>query len=321
MRKVLTIGRYFKSIYKERVRKVPISLIGFTCPNIDGSVAKGGCIYCKNESFSPNLVRYNDLKNAPLSMNFKIQENPLLSKQLAQIKEQFYDYANKYQEKYKVRKFLIYFQSYTNTYAPLNTLKALYEKALSFEGVVGLSIGTRTDCIQKELLDYLEQLAKNKEIWLEFGVQSVFDETLKRTNRGHLSGGIKELFEEVRKRGIKVCAHLIYGLPKENEEMMLHSLKSVLEWGIDGIKIHPLYVVKDTALEKMHQRGHYTPISLEAYAKLIAKSLKIIPPEVVVQRVSAGICDETLIAPKWCLDKNVQMRYLRDCLREVKIQY
>ena len=129
------------------------------------------------------------------------------------------------------------------------------------------------------------------------------------------------MFEKTREKGIKVCAHLIYGLPDETEEMMLHSLDSVLEWGINGIKIHPLYVVNGTRLAKLYKDGQYEPISIETFSNLIVKSLQKIPPDVVVQRISAGAHDETLLAPKWCFDKNIQMRYIRDRLKEVGIEY
>lgn len=320
MRLVLSVGRYFKKRFGTRVRKIPISLQGFTCPNIDGSLAKGGCIYCDNESFSPSLIKID--KGAPVKMSFSLSSNPLLSKQLSQLEEQFYWHSEFHQRKFGISKYMVYFQSYTNTYAPFDTLKALYDKALSFPNVVGLSIGTRIDCVQDALLSLLgEYVKKGKEIWLEYGIQSVYDKTLEITNRAHTIAAAKEMFEKTRKAGVKVCAHLIYGLPGESPQMMLHSLDSVLEWGINGIKIHPLYVVKGTRLAKLYESGEYEPISMECFSELIVKSLQKIPPDVVVQRISAGAHDDTLLAPQWCFDKNIQMRYIRDRLREVGIEY
>lgn len=217
---------------------------------------------------------------------------------------------------------MVYFQSYTNTYAPFETLKTLYDKALTFPNVVGLSIGTRIDCVQDNVLDLLgEYVKKGKEIWLEYGIQSVYDQTLEITNRAHSIAQAKEMFEKTRQRGIKVCAHLIYGLPNETPEMMMHSLDSVLEWGIDGIKIHPLYVMSGTRLARLYKDGEYEPISMECFSDLIVKSLQKIPPNVVVQRISAGAHEDALLAPKWCFDKNIQMRYIRDKLKEVGIEY
>ena len=320
VRELLTIGRYFKARFGQRVRKIPISLQGFTCPNIDGSVARGGCIYCRNESFSPSLIKLDPKIHT--KMNFTLKQNPILDLQLRQLEEQFYWHADFHKRKFEVQKYMIYFQSYSNTYAPFDTLKAIYDKALKLPDVVGMSIGTRVDCMEERTLDLLSSYVKEgKEIWLEYGVQSVFDSTLELTNRGHDSSNMESLFKQTRQRGIKVCAHLIYGLPQETPEMMLHSLKTCVSWGIDGIKIHPLYVLERTALAKMYKQGSYEPISLESYGKLVLKSLEILPPEVVIQRISSGAHDESLIAPKWCFDKNIQMRYLRDELRAAGIKY
>lgn len=319
MKKILTIGRYFKLRYKQRVRKVPISLQGFTCPNIDGSVAKGGCTYCKNETFSPSLL---SLEKSNVNMNFKLTFNPILDKQVETLKSQFYTYSALHNDKFGTDKYIIYFQSFSNTYAPYDTLKTLYCEALKLPNVVGLSIGTRTDCIEDRILELLGNYVKDgKDIWLEYGVQSIFDSTLRLINRGHGIDGVKELVQKTRSYGIKVCIHLIYGLPKETNDMMLASLKEVLSWGIDGIKIHPLYIVKDTAMEKMYNAKKYEPISLENYTNLIVESLKLMPHNVVVQRISAGAHDDSLIAPKWCFDKNIQMRYIRDKLLENGIFY
>ncbi|STP10567.1 radical SAM domain-containing protein [Helicobacter cinaedi] len=320
MRVVLSVGRYFKKRFGGRVRKIPISLQGFTCPNIDGSLAKGGCIYCDNESFSPSLIKLD--KISQVKMNFSLTTNPLLEKQLHQLEEQFYWHSEFHQRKFGVGKYMVYFQSYTNTYAPFDTLKALYDKALSFPNVVGLSIGTRIDCVEDRLLELLGEYVKNgKEIWLEYGIQSVYDKTLELTNRAHSIAGAKEMFEKTRAKGVKVCAHLIYGLPEETPEMMLRSLDCVLEWGINGIKIHPLYVVNGTRLAKLYKEGRYEPITMECFSDLIVESLQRIPADVVVQRISAGAHDDTLLAPKWCFDKNIQMRYLRDKLKAVGIEY
>ena len=149
----------------------------------------------------------------------------------------------------------------------------------------------------------------------------MYDKTLEITNRAHSIALAKEMFAKTRAKGVKVCAHLIYGLPGETPDMMLHSLDSVLEWGIDSIKIHPLYVVSGTRLAQLYKNGEYEPISIETFSDLIVKSLQRIPPNIVVQRISAGAHDDTLLAPMWCFDKNIQMRYIRDRLRAVGIEY
>ena len=326
MKQILTIGRYFRARFGTRVRKIPISLQGFTCPNIDGTKAKGGCIYCKNESFSPSLQTLKeivqDLPKNTIFMNFSLDNNPLLDSQIKTLKAQFDKHATYHKDKYKITKYIIYFQSFSNTYAPYATLERLYSEALNLPNVVGLSIGTRIDCIEDSVLEFLaKQVQNGKDIWLEYGIQSTFNQTLRLINRAHGVEGAKELIQKTRALGIKVCVHLIFGLPKESEEMMIQSLKEVLSWGIDGIKIHPLYIVKDTPLEQMFKAGKYAPISLEAYTNLIVESLKLIPENVVVQRVSAGVHDDSLIAPEWCFDKNIQMNFIREKLLENGIKY
>ncbi|MCE3039032.1 TIGR01212 family radical SAM protein [Helicobacter anatolicus] len=320
MRELLTLGRYFKKRFGQRVRKIPISLQGFTCPNIDGTVARGGCIYCRNESFSPSLKKLDS--SIHQKINFSTTNNPLLSLQKKQLQEQFQWHADFNKDKFDVQKYMLYFQSYSNTYAPLDTLKAIYDLGMRLPNVVGMSIGTRVDCIKDGLLELLQSYVQSgKEIWLEYGIQSVYDKTLELTNRGHSTKGIPELFEKTRKHNIKICAHLIYGLPYEDEEMMLNSLKTTLSWGIDGIKIHPLYVLKDTQLAKMYKNQEYTPITLESYGNLIIKSLEIIPEDIVIHRISSGAHDDLLLEPKWCFDKNIQMRYLREKLLQIGIKY
>ena len=170
MKEILTAGRYYRQKYGCNVYKTPISIMGFTCPNIDGTVAKGGCTFCENESFSPNLSTKTPKK---FYLNPTSVENPHLENQLLQLEAQFKQTKKRLAKKFGAKKFIVYFQSFSNTYAPIETLKALYEKALSFDDVVGLSIGTRTDCITDEILDYLAELNRDKEIWVEYGIQSV----------------------------------------------------------------------------------------------------------------------------------------------------
>lgn len=318
---LLTLGRYFKQKFGVRVRKIPITLLGFTCPNIDGTLAKGGCIYCDNESFSPSFVKVANLK-APIFMNLKLESNPILNKQLEQLESQFHWHADFHKDKFGIAKYMVYFQSYSNTYAPFDTLKALYSKALGLANVVGLSIGTRIDCIEDRLLDFLGEQVKNGfEIWIEYGIQSTNEETLKAINRAHGIKGAKELFIKTREKGIKVCAHLMYGLPNETNEMMLDSLKNTLEFGVDGLKLHPLYVIKGTKLAKMFNSGAYIPIDLDTYVELVVDSIKMIPKDVVLHRISSGAHLDSLIAPKWCFDKNIQMRLLREKLKEIGVDY
>lgn len=317
MREILTAGRYFRRKFGESVYKIPISISGFTCPNIDGTVARGGCVFCENESFSPNL-EHNKPKRFSLSPT---SENPYLAFQLVQLEAQYQKTKKVLAKKFGAQKFLIYFQSFTNTYAPLETLKALYSKALSFEGVVGLSIGTRTDSISEEVLAYLAELSKEYEIWVEYGVQSSSDETLKRINRGHTSANIAQYIDLTHKYGLKMCAHVIFGLPGETPEMALQSVQFAIDHGVHSFKFHPLYVVKRTALANDFHKGLFNPISEALYIQTLIQALKLLPETTMIQRVSAGIEDDTLLAPAWCYTKHNQMMNIRKMLKQEGLIY
>ncbi len=318
-RQIYTFGSYLQERFGTKVFKVPVSISGFTCPNIDGTVARGGCTFCENDSFSPSLDKVQPLKG--FHLNLESTENPFLAKQLEQLEKQFGVLSRRLQREYGAMKFLVYFQSFTNTYAPFETLKALYDRALSFENVVGLSIGTRSDSITDETLAYLAELAKTKEIWIEYGIQSVYDETLERINRGHDSANVEQRIKKSKAAGLKVCGHLIFGLPGENQAMMLETARKAYEWGIDSVKYHPLYVVKRTALANEYSRGEFTPISEEEYIDTLVKAIKMKPVDVSVQRITAGIDDESLIAPHWCRDRNAQVRHINAALKQTGLKY
>lgn len=316
---IFTFGQYLYRKFGVKVSKVPVSISGFTCPNIDGTVAKGGCTFCENDSFSPSLDRARPLKG--FFLNLQSSDNPYLEQQLQQLEWQFNALSKKLHDENGAEKFLVYFQSFTNTYAPHETLKALYEKALSFENVVGLSIGTRSDSISDETFKYLAELSKKTEIWVEFGIQSIYDETLERINRGHDSANVKNAIRKAKEHGLNVCGHLIFGLPGETKEMMLETAKEAYALGIDSVKYHPLYVVKRTALANEYARGEFEPISEELYLEVLSEALQLKPANVSVQRISAGIDDETLIAPLWCKNKSGQLKAINDALKKVGLKY
>lgn len=317
MKNILTIGRYFKNKFGEKVYKVPISISGFTCPNIDGTVAKGGCTFCENDSFSPNLQE----KRTKFKLNPRINENPYLDNQLKQLEMQFNATKQRLQNKFGTKKFIVYFQSFTNTYAPFATLKALYEKALSFDDVIGLSIGTRTDCVSDEILDYLYELSKDKEIWIEYGIQSFFQTTLDKVNRGDSVENMHYWINRTKEKGLNVCGHLIYGLPDETQEMMLESFRKTVDLKVDSIKFHPLYVVKNTLLTNEFKKGRFTPISEELYIDTVVKSIKELPENISIQRITAGIADSSLLSPDWCKDKHTQMKNIRIALEKEGYNY
>ncbi len=319
MKQIYTFGSYLKNKFNAKVYKVGINISGFTCPNIDGTVAKGGCTFCENDSFSASTGEVQELKG--FHLNLESKQNPFLEKQLQQLQIQFDAISTRQKKEYGAEKFLVYFQSFTNTYAPFDTLKALYEKALSFENVVGLSIGTRSDSITKETLEYLAKLNKDKEIWIEFGIQSIYDETLQKINRGHDSANVKKWILKSKEVGLNVCGHLIFGLPGESKEMMLETSKEAYKWGIDSVKYHPLYVVKRTALANEYTKGNFTPISEEDYLDVLTESLSMKPENISVQRVTAGINDDSLLAPQWCRDKNLQIKHINKALKPHGLKY
>lgn len=316
---IFTFGQYLHHKFGVKISKVPVSISGFTCPNIDGTVAKGGCTFCENDSFSPSLDHARELKG--FFLNLHSSANPHLDKQLQQLEWQFNALSKRLRDENGSEMFMVYFQSFTNTYAPFETLKALYEKALSFDNVVGLSIGTRSDSISEEAFEYLSELSKKTEIWIEFGIQSIYDETLERINRGHDSANVKEAILKAKSYGLNVCGHLIFGLPGESKEMMMGTVKEAYALGIDSVKYHPLYVVKRTALANEYARGEFDPISEDLYCEVLREALLLKPKHVSVQRISAGIDDETLIAPVWCKDKNAQLRAINSALKAVGLKY
>jgi len=318
-KQIYTFGSYLQNRFGERVYKVPVSISGFTCPNIDGTVARGGCTFCENDSFSPSIDKVQPLKG--FHLNLDSTENPYLDKQLKQLEIQFDALSKRLKRDYGATKFLVYFQSFTNTYAPFETLKALYDRALTYNNVIGLSIGTRSDSVTDETLAYLAELSKTEEIWIEFGIQSIYDETLERINRGHDSANVKTWIAKSKAHGLNVCGHLIFGLPGESKAMMLQTAKEAYSWGIDSVKYHPLYVVKRTALANEYARGEFTPISEEDYIDVLVQAIQMKPETVNVQRMTAGINDDSLISPQWCRDKNSQIRHINASLKQVGLKY
>lgn len=276
---ILTFGQYMLQQHGERVHKIALD-VGMTCPNRDGSKGMGGCTFCNNASFSPNG-----------------RTPPTIAEQIGRGKRAI-------AKRTRARKFIAYFQAYTNTYADVVELQALYEEALAEPDMVGLAIGTRPDCVPSEVLDLLvDYQRRGLVVWLELGLQSAFDETLKRVNRGH---GLKEYEETVvaaRKRGIPVCTHLIIGLPGETEQHYHASLDTVLALGTDGLKLHPLHVVKHTMLASQWRRGEYQPMEVHDYIRVAADLIERTPPDIVFHRVTGTASKDILLAPTWCSQK------------------
>lgn len=275
-----TLGSHLKRKWGERVHKVSINA-AFTCPNRDGSKGVGGCTFCNNASFSPT-----DRKIVtPVPEQVLAGQKVIIKRTGA-------------------KKYLAYFQSYTNTYAEINYLRELYESALNSPNVIGLSVGTRPDCVPDAVLDLLQSYQQQgHEVWLELGLQSSFDESLKRVNRGHGFAEYVDAVQRARKRGLQVCTHLIAGMPGEKPEDTLVSLEKVLALGTDGLKVHPLHVVKGTQLAREWKRGEYQPMSQEEYVALMAEIIRRTPKSIIFHRFTGTASEELLLAPAWCSKK------------------
>jgi radical SAM protein (TIGR01212 family) len=276
---VHTFGQYLLLRHGERIHKIALDA-GFTCPNRDGSKGIGGCTFCNNVSFSPNG-----------------RTPPSTAEQISKGKRAIF-------RRTRARKFLAYFQAYTNTYADVLALAAMYDEALREPDIVGLSIGTRPDCVSDAVLDLLQGYQQQGLIvWLELGLQSAFDDTLRRVNRGHGLAEYRDTLLAARARGIPVCAHLIVGLPGETEAHCHTTLDTVLALGVDGLKIHPLHVVKGTALANEWRRGEYHPLAVEEYIRIAANLIERTPQEIVYHRVTGTASEDILLAPAWCVSK------------------
>ncbi len=218
--------------------------------------------------------------------------------------------------RYKAKKFLAYFQAFSNTYAPCSHLKKIYDEALQQDKIVGLSLGTRPDCVDESVLNLLQEYARDYLVWIEYGLQSVHDETLLKINRGHNFKTFAKAVEATKNRGIKICAHVILGLPGESRDHMLKTAKILSKMGIDGIKIHLLYVIKGTKLETLYNSGKYKCLDLEEYATIVCDFLEIIPPGIVIQRLTGDPHPDELVAPAWSLNRNTTFKLIKEILEK-----
>lgn len=263
-----------------RVQKVSLDA-GFTCPNVDGTVAKGGCTFCDNRSFSPS-------RRLPRADIF------------GQIDQSIARMRKRYKN---CRHFLAYFQPATNTYAPVEKLRPLYEQALSHPQVVGLAIGTRSDCVPDEVLDLLEELAQNTYLSVEYGMQTIHDRSLDWMNRGHHHDSFLDAVERSRGRGFEICAHAILGLPGESHADMMATARELARVNIDAVKIHNLYCVKNTALADQVAAGEVELMERDDYVAAVVDFLELLPPSMVVERISGDAPPDYFVGPDWCLDK------------------
>jgi radical SAM protein (TIGR01212 family) len=276
---VHSFGSAMRKKYGEKVHKIAINA-ALSCPNRDGTKGIGGCTFCNNASFNPNARR-----------------PPSVREQIASGKRVI-------ERRLGARKYIAYFQAYTNTYADIERLRVLYDEALLDEQVIGLSIGTRPDCVPEEVLVLLaEYQQRGLEVWLELGLQSAFDHTLDRVNRGHHFEDYVDAVRRARRYALPICTHLILGLPGESREQGLTTLKRVLNEGTQGIKFHPLHVVKGTQLANEWRRGEYVAMRFNDYVDQVCDLVMHTPAEVIIHRLTATATPRLLVAPVWCAHK------------------
>lgn len=274
-----TFNEHLRQVFGEKVFKVPLDA-GFTCPNRDGTLGYQGCIYCSERG----------------SGDFAGDISLPVTAQFDQVKERM-------AKKWPRAKYLAYFQAYTNTYAPVAYLRSVYEEALSQEGVVGLSIATRPDCLPEDVLEYLEDLNRRTYLWVELGLQTIHEKTLRWMRRGHDYQAFLDGLERLRARNIRVCAHIILGLPGENREDILATAAALAGLPLQGVKLHLLHVLRGTALAQEFKQTPFPLLSQTEYVQLVADILELLPPEMVIHRLTGDGPPEDLLAPLWSRKK------------------
>ena len=276
-----TYDYYLRRRFGKKVAKIPLD-IGLSCPNIDGRCGVGGCIYCSGRG----------------SGDFA--ESPTLS-----VGEQYARTREKLSSKWSTASCIAYFQAHTNTYAPLEFLKKNFEEALSLEGVVGLNIATRADCLEADVCEYLSELAERTVLTVELGLQSSSDATAERINRGHTYAQFLDGYRRLRESSgkIEICVHIIFGLPGESREDMLRTVRDVAALKPDQVKIHLLHVLRGTVMGDIYERGEYTSLTKEEYVSLVADAIELLPTDTVVARLTGDGMADDLLAPDWSRKK------------------
>ncbi|MBQ2225012.1 MAG: TIGR01212 family radical SAM protein [Prevotella sp.] len=287
---------WIRSKFDFRVQKISIDA-GMTCPNRDGKISRGGCIYCDNRTFNPSYCHKHD-----------------------SITEQLNAGKTFFERKYPEMKYLAYFQAFTNTYAPLDKLKSYYEEALAVDDVVGLVIGTRPDCVSEELLNYLAELSKRTFVLVEYGIESANDDTLKRINRGHDFACCRKAVEETHKRGILVGGHIILGLPGEDAAESIRQAEIISSLPLDILKIHQMQIIRNTRLAEIYEKTPFHVYSVEEYIQLIARYIQHLRPSLVLERFVSQSPASMLIAPKWGLKNYEFTNLLHNYLKENDIK-
>lgn len=281
-----TLSQHYRETFGCKVYKLSIDA-GFTCPNRDGTVGTGGCSFCSGEG-----------------------SGDFAEKRCANVAEQLEKAKARVAFKNKNGKYIAYFQSFTNTYGPVNELERLYRQAMEPECIVGLAIGTRPDCLPEETVALLEKLNKIKPITVELGLQTIHDATAESFRRGYKTEVYFDAVRRLKAAGIEVVTHIILGLPEETPEMMEETTKAVISAGTDGVKFHLLHVLRGTDLEKDYREGKFQCLSMEEYAAILKRCLSHVPQSVTVHRITGDGAKKDLIAPMWSADKKAVLAYL-----------
>ena len=282
-----------RNVFDSKVFKVMLDA-GFTCPNRDGSIAKGGCTFCSARGSGDFAGRRRD-----------------------DLVTQFNAIRDRQHQKWPDAKYIGYFQAYTNTYAPVETLREYFEVIVDQPGVVGLSIATRPDCLPDDVIDYLAELNERTYLWVEMGLQTVHETTSTLINRAHDTACYLDAVRRLRERNIRICTHIIYGLPGETHEMMLETGRQVAKMDVQGIKIHLLHLMKKTPMVKQYEAGLLKFLEMDEYIKLIVDTLEILPPEMTVHRLTGDAPRDLLIGPMWSMNKWVVLNSID---RELKVR-
>ncbi|MBE6977340.1 MAG: TIGR01212 family radical SAM protein [Ruminococcaceae bacterium] len=284
-----TLSQHYRERFGCKVYKLAIDG-GFTCPNRDGTLGYGGCIFCSGSGSGDFAQRGNSV-----------------AEQLQQAKARV-------AFKNKGGKYIAYFQAFTNTYGPIEKLEALYTQAMAPDDIVGLAIGTRPDCLPQETVELLARLHKTKPISVELGLQTIHEDTARYIRRGYETSVYFDAVKRLKAAGVEVVTHIILGLPGETPEMMVQTTRAAIAAGTDGIKFQLLHVLHGTDLAKDYAAGNFQCLTLEAYAAILKQCLQAVPPQVVVHRITGDGAKKDLIAPLWSADKKTVLRYLQEYL-------
>ncbi|MBR7159775.1 MAG: TIGR01212 family radical SAM protein [Clostridia bacterium] len=286
-----TLNTHYLDKFGSKVYKLSIDL-GFSCPNRDGTISTGGCIFCSSRGGGEFAERGESILSQLERAKFRVEA------------------------KSKSGKYIAYLQAFSNTYAPISTLREVYYEAISPDYIVGLSIATRPDCLSDDVVDLISEINLIKPVSVELGLQTVHEETATLINRGYPLTTYLDAVRRLKDKGIEVVTHIILGLPGESEDMMIETTRQVVDAGTDGVKFHLLHVLKGTRLADMYARGEFECLSMQDYASILKKCIEILPPHVVVHRITGDGAKRDLIAPLWSADKKKVLNYLNHYLSD-----